>query len=81
MTKPKRLVVLQSTDQNVVHKAIDDEAEKILNQQLLAADSYDFGQHFNQISDYKEEKRAKQESPKIKPGKNELSEQSFHFSE
>lgn len=81
MTKPKRLVVLQSTDQVeaiIDKKKIDEEAELTLNRQLLSADSYNFGQHFNQISDYKEERT---KSPKGKKGQEVtmLSETSFHI--
>jgi len=45
---------------------------------LLSAESYNFGEHFNQISDYKEERTKNQKDKKAKEVTN-FSEKSLHI--
>jgi hypothetical protein len=65
LTQRNRKVVLQSVerlsakedpDLKAYQKQLQEEADRDLERQLLGTDSYDFGEHFNQIEDYQEQR-------------------------
>lgn len=66
LTQRNRKVVLQSTERmsskqqeqvQAYSRQIQEEADRELDKQLMATESYDFGQHFNLIEDYQEKPR------------------------